>query len=390
MASWQKVKSIIRVSTLLTSLWFISMSAAFAVPAYSGHPDDPTYNTYASLPSNNTDQQQADPLVPGDGSTANGVNPGDNFDAQPAATGTADQGPGHNFPVGNGNDRTMVRVFHTNSRGEREVTTIRPDQLLDDELNRIEGILGINMRSGEALIETTATPQQLEQLNEVLAPYPQYDMNGDKKKINRDAPGQNYPKTTSLYGLTSDHPLPTVWSFSRYLVIAGVVLATIFMALACYSMVVGSPYAGNRVIACAAGLMMLLSAYTIWKIVQMNTFKANSNDPPQVRHGATDAQVQDAFMFRPDTPTIPGGNATTGNRQGLPVAPLANAKNDGGNAQNVNNGFNNGFPNGNDPNGTFNVNDPIFNNGFPNGNDPNGTFNVNDPIFTNNNPAVVN
>lgn len=373
-----KVKSIIKVSTLLTSVWFMSMSAVFAVPAYQGHPEDPTYNTYAALPSNNTDQQQADALVPGDGSTPNGVAPGEYSDAPPAATGTADQGPGHNFPVGTGNDRTMVRVFHTNSRGEREVTTIRPDQLLDDELNRIEGILGINMRSGEALIETTATPQQLEQLNEVLAPYPQYDMNGDKKKINRDAPGQNYPKTTSLYGLTSDHPLPTVWTFSRYLVIAGVVLATVFMSLACYSMVVGSPYAGNRVIACAAGLMMLLSAYTIWKIVQMNTFKANSNDPPQVRQGATDAQVQDAFMYRPDIPATPGGNATTGNRQGLPVAPLANAKNGGGNAQNVNN------------NQTFNVNDPIFNNGFPNGNNPNGTFNVNDPIFTQNNPTTVN
>ena len=115
-------------------------------------------------------------------------------------------------------------------------------------------------------------------------------------------------------------------------------------------MVVGSPYAGNRVIACAAGLMMLLSAYTIWKIVTMNTFRANSNDPPQIRQGATDAQVQDAFMYRPDIPATPGGNATTGNRQGLPVAPLANAKNGAGNAQNVNNG-------------TFNVNDTIFNNG---------------------------
>jgi len=380
MASLKKeIKSIIKVSTLLTSVWFISVSQVFAAPAYQGQPGDPTYNTYAALPSNNTDQQQANALVPGDGSTPNGVTPGDNYNAQPATTGTADTGPGHNLPVGTGNDRTMVRVFHTNSRGEREVTTIRPDQLLDDELNRIEGILGINMRSGEALIETTATPQQLEQLNEVLAPYPQYDMNGDKKKINRDAPGQNYPKTTSLYGFSSDHPLPTVWTFSRYLVIAGVVLATVFMSLACYSMVVGSPYAGNRVIACAAGLMMLLSAYTIWKIVQMNTFRANSNDPPQVRQGATDAQVQDAFMFRPDVPATPNGNTTTGNRQGVPVVPLGNAKNGGGNNQTVN---------GNANNGTFNVNDPIFNNG--NNGTSNGTFNVNDPIFTNNNPVTVN
>lgn len=369
------------MSAMLVSIFaVITSNKAEAYPAYQGHPEDPTYNTYASLPSNNTDQLQNEAPPVGDGETPAPVTQGDGFDANPVTTGSADNGPGHFFPTGTGHDRTMVRVFHTNSRGEREVTTIRPDQLLDDEVSRIEGILGINMRSGEQLIEVTATPQQLEQLNEVLAPYPQYDMNGDRKKINQDAPGQGYPKQTSLYGFTNDHPLPTVWTFSRYLVIAGVVFATIMMALACYSMVVGSPYAGNRVIACAFGLMMLLSAYTIWKIVQMNTFNANSDTPAQIRHGS-DLPVQDAFMHRPDTPVVPGSGSSAGNgqRPGVPVAPLANARNGSGS----NNGtFNNGTFN----NGTFNVNDPIF----QNGGDPNGTFNVNDPIFTNNNPVSVN
>lgn len=71
-------------------------------------------------------------------------------------------------------------------------------------------------------------------------------------------------------------PLPTVRTFSRYLVTLGVVAATVFMALAAWSMVMGSQYGGARVMGAACGLLMLLAGYTIWKIVTMNTFHANS------------------------------------------------------------------------------------------------------------------
>lgn len=70
--------------------------------------------------------------------------------------------------------------------------------------------------------------------------------------------------------------LPTVPNFCRYLVILGVVAATVWMIIAAMSMVNGNQYAGSRIIGTAGGLLLLLSGYTIWKIVQMNTMHANS------------------------------------------------------------------------------------------------------------------
>lgn len=263
----------------------------------------------------------------GDGSTPAPVTPGDGGVVPPTSTGAADPTPGHSFPTGVGRDRTTVRVFNNGSRGNREVQTIRPDQLSNDELSQIEGILGVNLRSGEQTIDVTASDAQIEQINEVMAPYPQAQNNAGRKRINNDSPGASYPRTPSLYGRSSGyHPLPTVWTFSRYLVILGVVSATVFMALAAWSMILGHPYGAARVVGAAAGLLMLLSAYTIWKVVQMNTFNANSDDPAQVRTGATTAQVQDAFMARPSTPGVPGG-ATSAGRSGFPVQPLRNAQN---------------------------------------------------------------
>jgi len=273
----------------------------------------------------------AQPFIPpepppiGDGSVPAPVTPGDAGGAPPAPSNTADPTPGHNFPVGVGRDRTVIRVMHNDGRGQREVMTIRPDQLSNDELAQVEGILGVNARSGEQTITANASDAQIEQINEALAHYPQFQNSGGRKQIVDDSPGATYPQTPSRYGLTPDHPLPTVWTFSRYLVLAGVVSATVFMSIAAYGMVLGHPYGGSRVIGAAAGLMLLLSAYTIWKIVQMNTFNANSDTPAQINTGAFDAQVQDAFMNRPQVP-LPGASGTAG-RSGVPVQPLGNANN---------------------------------------------------------------
>ncbi len=259
----------------------------------------------------------------GDGSTPSPVTPGDVGGAMSPPSGTADASPGHSFPTGTGKDRSIVRVYHTGARGEKEVTTIRPDTLSNDAISQIEGILGVNMRSGEQQIEATASDAQMEQVNDALAPYPQATNSGGRKVINSDSPGNGYPKPdrNSLYGYTPDHPLPTVWTFSRYLVILGVVVATIFMSMAAYSMVMGNPYGGSRVFGAAAGMMMLLSAYTIYKIVQMNTYNANSDNPAQNVSRPSTAQVQDAFVSRSDTPDPPAGGGG-GGRSGVPVEPL--------------------------------------------------------------------
>jgi hypothetical protein len=71
-------------------------------------------------------------------------------------------------------------------------------------------------------------------------------------------------------------PLPTVRVFCRYLVILGVVAGTVWVSMAGMSVVLGVPHSGGRVIGAAGGLLLLLGGYTIWKIVQMNTFHANS------------------------------------------------------------------------------------------------------------------
>ncbi|MBX9686340.1 MAG: hypothetical protein K2X27_06530 [Candidatus Obscuribacterales bacterium] len=71
-------------------------------------------------------------------------------------------------------------------------------------------------------------------------------------------------------------PLPTVRTFSRYLVILGVVFACVFVAMAGISVVMGNRNGPDRVIGAVAGLLLLLGGYTIWKIVQMNTFHANT------------------------------------------------------------------------------------------------------------------
>lgn len=133
-------------------------------------------------------------------------------------------------------------------------------------------------------------------------------------------------------------PLPTVRTFARYLVILGCVSATVFMALAAWSMVMGSPYGGSRVMGAAGGLLLLLAGYTIWKIVQMNTFNANSTGWESHYRDGSPQNVQG-----------PGGTQPNNG----PFIPPQNP-NGGGNP-------NGGNPNGGNPNG-----------GNPNGGNPNG------------------
>ncbi|MBX9940309.1 MAG: hypothetical protein K2Y32_13700 [Candidatus Obscuribacterales bacterium] len=263
-----------------------------------------------------------EPPPPGDGSVAPPVNPGDLGGPQPVPSGTADNTAGTNFSVGAGSDRTVVRLFNNGPRGQRMVQTIRPDTLTPDQLNQIQGILGVNLGSGEQSVDVFVTDGQLEQLNEAMAAYPQTTNNGGRKQITTDAPAANrpLPGREALYAFPG--VVPTVATFSRYLVITGVVMATVFMALAAYSMVNGSPYGGARVLGAASGLFLLLAAYTIWKIVQMNTFNGNSDRAAQIQAKAGGALVQDAFLTRPNMPATPAVGATSIGRSGVPVQPL--------------------------------------------------------------------
>ncbi len=265
--------------------------------------------------------QTPTPPPPGSPGTPAGVTAGDTGTNPAVPTGTADTTPGTNFPTGTRTTDSMVRIFKDETaigRGLRMVQTLMPASLTAQQLAQVQGILG-NITTGEPVIDVTATAAQLEQLNIVMAPYPQAQMNGNGRKvITTDAPAQGYPKETPNYDFQG--PLPTVRTFCRYLVILGVVCSTVFMAKASWGMICGHPYAGNRAIASASGLMLLLMGYTIWKIVQMNTFKDNTNDPPVISQKSNQGQATTLpTMNLPVVPNVPNGVA----RSPLPVAPLS-------------------------------------------------------------------
>lgn len=267
----------------------------------------------------------------GDGSTPREVTPGDTGAPVPPPPGAADMTNGNIFPAGTGTSHTIIYIFNEGKqgRGSRMVQTIRPDTLTPDQKSQIGGILGVNMDSSEAAVNVTASESQLEQIQNILFPYPGAETVDGKKKITSDSPAPNHginkPGNESIYDF--DGPLPTVRTFSRYLVILGVVAATVWMAMAAWGIVCGNPYAGSRAVGAAAGLMLLLGAYTIWKIVQMNTFKANSNTPAVASQKAGGANVSDAYMKGASVPVTPNGGRTTPTRYGIPLEPLGGSVN---------------------------------------------------------------
>jgi len=221
-------------------------------------------------------QQTPQPPPPGSGNAYTPVNPGDQTGASAVASGQADQTSGSNFPTGLGQTRIPAggTVQNQGGRGNRSVTT-------------------------------------------QTAPYPGTVNEGNRNKVVADSPAAGYPKEQPLYNFQG--PLPTVRTFCRYLVILGCVCGTIFMAFAATSVVLGHPYAGGRVIGAASGLMLLLMGYTIWKIVQMNTFNANSAGPAQINQAAP--QGTPTNPQAPNTPTTPANPGGVG-RSPMPVAPL--------------------------------------------------------------------
>jgi hypothetical protein len=108
------------------------------------------------------------------------------------------------------------------------------------------------------------------------------------------------------------------------LVILGVVFATIFMIFAALGVILGHPHAGQRVIGTAAGLMLLLMGYSIYKIVMINAFRFSSSTTTN----STLAPAQPQQDLDPaDTPTTPADPIDRPARSNMPVYPFANAEN---------------------------------------------------------------
>ena len=327
-------RSTSRAARLIASAWLLAAGLTTSLPLIaSAQFAQPLGAQSEPLPLG----PQGNPLPPppGDGMQPLPIISGDTGAALPPPADQADTGSGSQFSAGTGSDRTVVRIYRqTNggptgaSRGQRMVQTLRPDQLSDKQIDAINGILGINMRSGEQSIDVPADDQKLAQIQDILAAYPQTTSGADgRKKIVRDQPGQGYPKPENKGLWDYQGPLPTVKTFARWLVILAVVSATIWMALAAWSMVLGHPYGGSRVISSAAGLILILMAFTIYKIVQLNTFKGNNSNPAISQNRPFDAQVSDAYVNPTNTPKPPGTSRSNPSRFGVPLEPLGDAGN---------------------------------------------------------------
>jgi DNA-directed RNA polymerase subunit beta len=277
------------------------------------------------------------------------------------------------FPKGPANGRVTVHIYAQtygrsgNSpyggstqtmRGLREVQTLRWDQLTPGQQAKISALFPtINAASSSQQdVAVVASFSQIQQLQNALAPQPQYlgsslspfpiyEADGsatqNRQKITQD-PGQinadvllRTPNITPLYNPNwndvTQHPIPAVRPFARYLVLAGVVSATVMLAFAAWGMVNGHPYAGSRAIATVSGLMLLLMGYTIWKIVQINSGNVQNVIADNANQAITNAGtktpiVVPASSFNPANvpPLVPANYAAaTGTfRSGVPLMPL--------------------------------------------------------------------
>ncbi len=255
---------------------------------------------------------------------------------------------------------TTIAYLHRTQNQQRDIAfrrqttgsmvTIRPDQLSANQLAAIQGILGANLMSGQQVENLNPSDGQLEQIQQVLAPYPKldglnaYDWNKktlpssgqswreisiDRKQLNMNAtPDPTYypkPLEQSIYDFQG--PLPTVRRLSRLFVLVGVVAATIFLAFAAYSVVLGHREGGAKVVGAAAGLLVLLAAYTIWKIVIVNSFAFRGMPNPRLDTALFNrpqtAPVNDANVQAPNTPVQPAPAQNPLVRSGIPVVPLS-------------------------------------------------------------------
>ena len=325
-----KGKALLKMALMVAVVGYLAVFAARAEAQFAQPLGQPDQNAQYTPPNTAAPQGPAPPI--GSGSTNPTLIQGDTGTSPAVVNPGADTTDGvglSNFTQGQSHDPGIIYVYHQQqpgadgaSRGLKMDMTINPATLDADQWSQIQGILG-NPSSGQAATNVQATDDQIAQINAILAPYPTTTPGSDgRQQITADQPATIPNAPTAHYDY--DGTLPTVRTFGRFLVILGVVFATVWMALGAYSMVLGHPYAGSRVIGTAAGLMLLLSAFTIWKIVRMNTFNDNTTDDQQAlisnEHRPTINPVPPGpAVALPPTPTAPGGRA---NRSGLPVQPL--------------------------------------------------------------------
>jgi hypothetical protein len=255
------------------------------------------------------------PLAPavGDGSIPKPEIAGDNLPSPPVISGKAQTAPiggtdlSHRVNLG----RTTIYIYSNCTRGTddlmagtRLVLTLRPASLMSAQVSDIGNILGINLNSGQAVIQATATAHQLELIQSVLNPSPNDSQIGLAsinqnlaKQINKAPTAEQWSRLRrtgddSLY--IGGGVLPTARVCARYFVMAAVALSTVFLIFAASSIIFGQAHGGPRVIATCGGLMLLLMGFTIYKVALINLFNAKGTihqNADIIKHFSNQGQV---------------------------------------------------------------------------------------------------
>jgi hypothetical protein len=282
----------------------------------------------------------------GSGSASSPVTAGDATGSQlPAASGSAQVNPteGTNFAHQSRDTQPKVNlIMAVPNRGNLVVLTFQPSSLSAQQLQQVEGIIG-NVSEGASYQDITVDEGQLKQMQDILAPYPQDSTSAvpmrdgrERSFVNSDNPAATYPKYESSpqfdqekpsfeYGVSTVRqmaPRHVIRIFCRYLVILGVVVACIFMAFAAAGVAMGHRNAGAKVISTAAGLMILVMSYSIYKIVMLHVWNARG---PQVMDLDDPGAPLESRGYSGDTNLQKAGGSGTGDSLPVttPKAPVA-------------------------------------------------------------------
>ncbi len=283
---------------------------------------------------------QGAPPPPGDGTQSANTIPGDKLkNTQPVPRGNPSSSPktGTNFPTQTLSPAPRVNVTvdegprgpNEPARGSRIPWTFQPNEIPSSKLGQVESKLGLAAgtltNASTPYQNITASPEQIEAAQNVLnppagndgmnpmgyrgKPMPDDTIRGKERTvmsyISKDHPGPSSSRYSSS-NYARLNPIDPVRFYSRYLVKKGVVVACIELIIAACFMIFGHQYAGSKAIIAGGGLMLLLMAYTIWKIDMFNTL--NARGPGQAVNLAgsvLDGSAPDSFDPYKPNPVTP-------------------------------------------------------------------------------------
>ena len=229
------------------------------------------------------------PPAPGQGSHPPAEIGGDALAAPAVATAHAFNSADSIFPNQSEQIPTTIYlradVYSRNTHqfmGKRTVWTIRPATLNAMQLDLVSGILQLDLHSTQTNAEHALwldiSTAQLEQLQAVL--------NSTSHTLN---PNNQATFTTQLFRY-----LPVVKRFARYAVLLGIVFATVLIAFAAYGLIMGQRGSSEKIIGTAAGLIVLLLAFSIYSLLISNTINGSSSDTNLTSSTSSNPPMQSA------------------------------------------------------------------------------------------------